>query len=151
MSNQQAQLLQAKEDHYDGLSIDPESLPADPESFGRDLQYSIEAIFCTSPLATAECVKQSDIRVKPHACLLLQTWSARGKRGIWLNIPLERAALLHIATKAGFDFHHAQPGYVMLTRWLPSEVSTLPENLLYNVSLPRAVIQTAYLLLVQCR
>ena len=45
MSNQRAQLLQGKEDHYDGVIIDPESFPADPESFGRDLQYSTQATF----------------------------------------------------------------------------------------------------------
>ena len=65
---------------------------------------------------------------------LLQEWQRRRKRGIWLQIPTEKAELLQIATATGFDFHHAKPGYAMLTKWLPSTPCTIPENILYNVS-----------------
>merc|ERR1712046_41301 len=30
------------------------------------------------------------------------------------------------AVDLGFDFHHARPGYAMLTRWLPDTPSSLP-------------------------
>lgn len=63
----------------------------------------------------------------------LQTWRSEGRRGLWLQIPTERAALIPVATSAGFEFHHAKPGYVMLTKWLPETASTIPDSLLFNV------------------
>lgn len=78
----------------------------------------------------------------------LEVWQAEGKRGVWVQIPLSQAELVpvvakvccvalpshnsihpvsHSLTKLGFEFHHTQPGYVMMTKWLPSEEpSTLP-------------------------
>ncbi len=64
----------------------------------------------------------------------VQTWRAAGKRGIWLEVPLSRAALVGPAVSLGFAFHHAEPSYVMLTQWLPThEPSTLPPNASHQV------------------
>ncbi|RVW96239.1 Nudix hydrolase 8 [Vitis vinifera] len=52
----------------------------------------------------------------------------QGKRGIWLKILLEQADLVPIAIQEGFNFHHAEPGYVMLTYWLPNEPCLLPAS-----------------------
>lgn len=39
----------------------------------------------------------------------------------------------HLACQ-GFDFHHAEPGYVMLTQWLPTdEPCMLPPNASHQV------------------
>ena len=79
----------------------------------------------------------------------LEVWQAEGKRGVWVQIPLSQAELVPVVakvccvtlslawlhssciscslTKLGFEFHHTQPGYIMMTKWLPSEEpSTLP-------------------------
>ncbi|XP_041456066.1 nudix hydrolase 8-like [Lytechinus variegatus] len=51
----------------------------------------------------------------------LDHWKATGKRGIWIKIPIHQADLVGIVAKLGFVFHHAQPNYVMMTRWLPED------------------------------
>eukprot|EP00123_Amoebidium_parasiticum_P012818 comp21597_c0_seq1/m.30236 comp21597_c0_seq1/g.30236 ORF comp21597_c0_seq1/g.30236 comp21597_c0_seq1/m.30236 type:complete len:362 (-) comp21597_c0_seq1:921-2006(-) len=57
----------------------------------------------------------------------IQQWKLERRRGIWLSIPKSHGHLVGAATQSGFDFHHAQPGYVMLTKWLPTdEESRLP-------------------------
>lgn len=47
--------------------------------------------------------------------------------GVWINIPREKVALVPVATAAGFDFHHAEAGHVLMNFWLPEHTpSTLP-------------------------
>jgi len=58
----------------------------------------------------------------------LERWKNEGKRGIWLKIPLAQSEYVPIAAKLGFSFHHAEPNYVMMTRWLPeNEPNNLPK------------------------
>ncbi|KAJ8042627.1 Nudix hydrolase 8 [Holothuria leucospilota] len=47
-------------------------------------------------------------------------WKITGIRGVWIKISLKDAILVGEVAKHGFEFHHAQPLYVMMTRWLPS-------------------------------
>lgn len=49
----------------------------------------------------------------------MAAWSAQGRRGLWIQIPIEQSGYAAEAAKFGFEFHHAQPRYVMLTCWLP--------------------------------
>eukprot|EP00906_Rhabdomonas_costata_P005214 RCo007841 len=57
----------------------------------------------------------------------LDKWVADGRHAVWLRIPISHGTLVGAATEQGFDFHHAQPGYAMLTKWiLPGKPSTLP-------------------------
>eukprot|EP00163_Fabomonas_tropica_P026152 TRINITY_DN4702_c0_g1_i2.p1 TRINITY_DN4702_c0_g1~~TRINITY_DN4702_c0_g1_i2.p1 ORF type:complete len:265 (+),score=43.35 TRINITY_DN4702_c0_g1_i2:590-1384(+) len=61
----------------------------------------------------------------------LHAWHSAGKRGVWLKIPTEKAALIPVALKPQGDhalqIHHAKPEYVMLTCWLPKgEKNPLP-------------------------
>lgn len=57
----------------------------------------------------------------------LEAWLAKGKKGIWLNVPLQAASCVGSAVAQGFQFHHAKQDYVLLTRWLPDTPSTLPK------------------------
>ncbi|CAH1802471.1 unnamed protein product [Owenia fusiformis] len=58
----------------------------------------------------------------------LEQWGSSGVRGVWVKVKTSQAELVPICTKHGFEFHHAQPGYVMLTKWLPlTEENHLPE------------------------
>lgn len=58
---------------------------------------------------------------------LLSEWKRNGKRGVWLCIPTVVAHFVGAAVELGFDFHHANPGVVMLTKWLPDDApSGLP-------------------------
>lgn len=74
-----------------------------------------------------------------------QAWRAAGKRGLWLKVPLSKAQLVGPAAapgpNAGFAFHHAEADYVMMTRWLPDDVtSTLPPNASHQVGVGAFVV-----------
>lgn len=53
----------------------------------------------------------------------LQMWHSQHRRGIWLRIPTTHSHLIPPATSLGFDFRHAEPGYCVLTKWLPADDS----------------------------
>ncbi|GAV85047.1 NUDIX domain-containing protein, partial [Cephalotus follicularis] len=110
-------LLEAVDDEYGGVVVDPESLPANPNVFGSVLNYSL-----------------SNWKIK--ACALLKT----GKKGIWLKVPLELSELVPVAVKAGFQYHHAEQGYVMLTYWIPEGPCMLPANASHQVGVGGFVI-----------
>ncbi len=46
----------------------------------------------------------------------LSAWEAEGHKVVWLEVPIEKAVLVPEAVEAGFSFHHAVDGYVMMTR-----------------------------------
>ena len=89
----------------------------------------------------------------------LAEWRGARKRGVWLKLPLDKAEYVPHAARpparparparpappsaryrrvtaqpqpqvaAGFQYHHAEATYLMLTQWLPAdEPSTLPAN-----------------------
>ncbi|KAH7512959.1 hypothetical protein FEM48_Zijuj12G0145700 [Ziziphus jujuba var. spinosa] len=92
------QLLEAWDDAYDGVVIDPQSLPMSANAFASALRTS------------------------------LSIWKLKGKKGVWLKLLLEQAELIPIAIQEGFNYHHCESGYVMLTYWIPDEVCTLPAS-----------------------
>lgn len=51
----------------------------------------------------------------------LHHWEKVSIRGVWLKISIHNADLVGIIAKLGFVFHHAQPDYVMMTKWLPKD------------------------------
>ncbi|KAJ0964705.1 hypothetical protein J5N97_025843 [Dioscorea zingiberensis] len=104
------ELLDAYEDEYDGAIIDAECLPASANAFAAILQSS------------------------------LSYWKQKGKKGIWLKILEGQADLVPIAIKSGFIYHHAEPGYVMLTCWLPDEPCMLPFTATHQVGVGAFVI-----------
>jgi hypothetical protein len=114
--------LDGKLDPYGGVNVDPEGLPSDPHVFALQLRAS------------------------------LQRWAADQRRGIWLKVPIEQAALIPVAVDEGqFVFHHAEPDYVMLTRWLPDgEPNPLPANASTQVGVGALVVnERGQVLLVQ--
>ncbi|XP_044484793.1 nudix hydrolase 8-like isoform X2 [Mangifera indica] len=79
----------------------------------------------------------------------LTHWRRR-KKGVWLKLPLERAELVPVAVKEGFQYHHAEPGYVMLTYWIPEGPCMLPANATHHVGVGGFVInQNNEVLVVQ--
>ncbi|KAJ8754392.1 hypothetical protein K2173_002843 [Erythroxylum novogranatense] len=103
-------VLDAFDDEYGGVVVDPHSLPADPDGFDSALHFS------------------------------LSHWKMRGRMGIWLKLPLERSELVPVAVKQGFKYHHAEQGYVMLTYWIPEGPSMLPANASHQVGVGGFVI-----------
>lgn len=96
-------VLDAFEDDYGGIVVNPTSLPNTSNAFSSSLQSSL--------------------------CY----WNKQGKRGVWLKIQEDQADLVPIAIKAGFVYHHAEPGYVMLTFWLPDGPPGLPSTSLHQI------------------
>lgn len=78
-------VLPATENPFGGILPQADSLDADPERFAQRLQHSID------------------------------TWREGGYRVVWLEVPIERAALIPVAVTAGFGFHHSNVEYLMLT------------------------------------
>ncbi|XP_058757671.1 nudix hydrolase 8-like [Vicia villosa] len=103
-------ILGAFDDEYGGVVIDPNRLPQNSYAFASML------------------------------CLSLSHWKKLGKKGIWLKLPLEKSDLVPIAVKEGFEYHHAQPGYVMLTYWIPEGPCMLPANASHQVGIGGFVI-----------
>ncbi|GLT91105.1 hypothetical protein SLE2022_090120 [Rubroshorea leprosula] len=103
-------VLHAIDDEFGGLVVDPERLPADPNAFASMLRSS------------------------------LSHWKAKEKKGVWLKLPVERSDLVPVAVKEGFEYHHAERAYVMLTYWLPGGPCMLPANATHQVGVGGFVI-----------
>ena len=113
--------IDGRTDSFGGVNVSPAELPSDPAQFRLLLSASIKA------------------------------WQASARRGVWLKISNEKAALIPVAIEYGFDFHHAEAGYAMLTRWLPTDcASPLPPNASHQVGVGAVVINPdGQVLLVQ--
>ncbi|GFQ02774.1 nudix hydrolase 8, partial [Phtheirospermum japonicum] len=105
-----AKVLDALDDAYDGVVVNPEQLPIDPDEFVSQLRSS------------------------------LYQWKIKGKKGIWLKLPLERSELVPIAVQEGFEYHHAERTYVMMTYWVPDGPCLLPPNASHHVGVGSFVI-----------
>ena len=79
-----------------------------------------------SAVATAAAGTDGVARFASELRARVAGWEQAGKQGLWLTIPTAAAACIGPAVELGFDFHHAKPGYALLTRWLPSTPSSLP-------------------------
>lgn len=111
-------VLDAFDDEYGGVVVDPQKLPANPVAFASILHAS------------------------------LSHWKKMGKKGVWLNLPVERSELVPIAVKEGFQYHHAERGYVMLTYWIPEGPCMLPANASHQVGVGGFVINDSNEVLV---
>ncbi|XP_062073912.1 nudix hydrolase 8-like [Humulus lupulus] len=108
--SREMRVLDAVDDEYDGVVVDPEKLPSNPNAFAYELRSS------------------------------LSHWKMKGKKGVWLKLPVERSEFVPIAVKEGFEYHHAERGYVMLTYWIPEGPSMLPSNASHQVGVGGFVI-----------
>ncbi|XWS26745.1 hypothetical protein CRYUN_Cryun26dG0056800 [Craigia yunnanensis] len=104
------EFLDAWDDEYNGVIIDTACLPSTANAFASALRASVS------------------------------NWKLKGKRGIWLKILSEQADLVPIAIQEGFDYHHADPGYVMLTYWIPNEPCLLPSSPSHQIGVAGFVI-----------
>ncbi|KAI7751893.1 hypothetical protein M8C21_002620 [Ambrosia artemisiifolia] len=96
-------VLDAFDDEYGGVVVNVEKLPSDTDVFASILRSS------------------------------LSHWRTKGKKGIWLKLPVEKCDLVPIAVREGFQYHHAERGYVMMTYWIPDEPCMLPANASHQV------------------
>lgn len=106
-------LLPGRVDSYDGFVIDAAGLPSDVGEFEARLLASLAA------------------------------WSAEGRRGVWLKLPVALASHVPLAVAHGFGYHHAEAEHLMLTRWLPDGPSPLPANASHQVGVGAFVLNAA--------
>ncbi|KAL3744853.1 hypothetical protein ACJRO7_014027 [Eucalyptus globulus] len=104
------EVLGAWDDEYGGVVINPWSLPSSANAFASALKTS------------------------------LSDWKLKGKRGIWLKILEEQADLVPIAIQEGFKYHHAEPGFLVLTYWIPDEPCLLPAGPSHQIGVGGFVI-----------
>ena len=86
--------------------------------------------------------------------IALDIWTQEKRRGIWLKMPTSHSHLIAPSTQQhGFDFQHAEPGYCILTKWLPKGESRLPNGPTHQVGIGALVIHptTGKMLAVQER
>ncbi|XP_076939286.1 nudix hydrolase 2-like isoform X1 [Bidens hawaiensis] len=58
----------------------------------------------------------------------MSQWKLQGKKGIWIKLPIDLSNLVDTAVKEGFKFHHAEPEYLMLLKWIPNTKNPIPAN-----------------------
>ncbi|KAL8539860.1 hypothetical protein ACS0TY_001459 [Phlomoides rotata] len=103
-------VLDAFDDEYEGVVVNPDTLPSNPNVFASTLRSSI------------------------------YNWKIKGKKGVWLKVPLEKCDLVPVAVKEGFEYHHAEKSYIMMTYWIPDGPSLLPSNASHHVGVGAFVI-----------
>nr|XP_009790433.1 PREDICTED: nudix hydrolase 8-like isoform X2 [Nicotiana sylvestris] len=104
------QWFDASDDEYGGVIVNAERLPSNPAKFTSVLRAS------------------------------LAHWKVKGKKGVWLKLPVDKCDLVPIAIKEGFQYHHSEKGHVMLTYWIPDEPCMLPSNASHQVGVGGFVI-----------
>ncbi|KAI9075432.1 hypothetical protein K1719_042609 [Acacia pycnantha] len=73
----------------------------------------------------------------------ISNWRQQGKKGVWIKLPIEFSNLVEAATKAGFRYHHAEPDYLMLVRWIPNYTpDILPANASHRLSIGAFVVNS---------
>lgn len=99
-------------DTYGGVVVDSSAVPHDVHKFRKMLAASVAK------------------------------WRADGRCGAWLDLRIEDAELIPVATKEhGFVFHAAEPTHVTLKVWLPKDrASLLPGNASHTVGVGSVVI-----------
>ena len=89
-------LLQSKTNMFNGVIVDPCTLPKLADEFGPALSRSVRA------------------------------WARQGCDVVWLEIPIAQADLIPVAVNAGFVFHHSAPDYLMLVYRLSADAFVPP-------------------------
>jgi 8-oxo-dGTP pyrophosphatase MutT (NUDIX family) len=112
-------VLDHEADQFGGVIVDPERLPADPAAFKPVLLHSLE------------------------------TWRSEGKRLVWIDVPLTKAALIPVATEEGFFFHHSNETDVMLVCRLVDD-AFVPTHATHYIGVGGVVINHRQELLVVC-
>ncbi|XP_060190209.1 nudix hydrolase 10-like isoform X2 [Lycium barbarum] len=106
------EIFEANEDNYGGVTVNMQKEePMDSHTFHTMLRAS------------------------------LSHWRLKGKKGVWIKLPIELAHLVDAAVKEGFWYHHAEATYLMLVYWIPHETPhTLPANASHRVGIGAFVL-----------
>lgn len=53
-----------------------------------------------------------------------------------------QASFVLLLVQEGFRYHHAEPDYLMLVRWIPETIDTLPANASHRVGIGAFVMNS---------
>lgn len=110
-------LIVSTPDHFLGEVVNPTVLTTNPEEFGAQLAASIEV------------------------------WKANLRRVVWIELDAAHAPLVPIAASAGFVYHHAEPGRLVMTLRL-EESAYVPPFATHYVGVGGVVLRDPQTLLV---
>ncbi|CAL5390818.1 unnamed protein product [Camellia sinensis] len=65
----------------------------------------------------------------------ISQWRLQGKKGVWIKLPIELVKLVEAAVQEGFRYHHAEPSYLMLVKWISKTEDTLPANASHRIAI----------------
>lgn len=106
-----SELLNGRYDAYNGVLIDSQTLPGNVQQFVDNLKYS------------------------------LKVWESDDKKAIWLELKQNQFDFVSHACRLGFNVHHAQKDYIMLTKWIDKkEAAKTPDFSSHYISCGGVVI-----------
>ena len=106
-------------DQFGGIIVDSERLPDEADEFAERLHASMDA------------------------------WRGDGRRLVWIDVPIQKAHLIPIATSNGFFFHHSnQEDLMMVCRLV--EDAFVPMHATHYIGVGGVVINDHQELLVVC-
>uniref|UniRef100_A0A914YVX5 Nudix hydrolase domain-containing protein n=1 Tax=Panagrolaimus superbus TaxID=310955 RepID=A0A914YVX5_9BILA len=74
----------------------------------------------------------------------IEEWKTKNVHGIWFKVLNSDNFWISLLIENGFDFHHAQSGYAMLTKWLPTHKnSSLPKYPFTSIGVGGVVVNEA--------
>ncbi len=111
------EILSFNTNPFGGVLVDPLTLPQDPQGFRSQLTYSMDE------------------------------WIAEGYKVAWLEVPLDKSALVPVAVEAGFSYHHADESYLMMTNQLEQD-SYIPPYATHYIGVGAVVVSENRELLV---
>ena len=111
------EILSFNTNPFGGVLVDPLTLPQDPQGFRSQLAYSMDE------------------------------WIAEGYKVAWLEVPLDKSALVPVAVEAGFCYHHADESYLMMTNQLEQD-SYIPPYATHYIGVGAVVVSENRELLV---
>ncbi|CAL5336069.1 unnamed protein product [Camellia sinensis] len=65
----------------------------------------------------------------------ISQWRLQGKKGVWIKLPIELVNLVEATVQEGFRYHHAEPSYLMLVKWISKTEDTLPANASHRIGI----------------
>lgn len=71
-----------------------------------------------------------------YHCILTESltrWAAEDSCGIWLRVTLQQSALIAVAAKYGFRYHHAENEHAVLCKWIEDSPCRLPRFATHQV------------------
>ncbi|KAL2316544.1 hypothetical protein Fmac_030420 [Flemingia macrophylla] len=111
MEVERIELLNGVEDHHGGVVVN------------FDVQEPMDSMLFSSKLEAS-----------------ISNWRKQGKKGVWIKLPLHHANLVDSAVKSGFRYHHAEPDYLMLVRWISDTPDTIPANASHRIGVGAFVL-----------